>query len=184
MTQHLAAESELLSALIDGELDAPEAGNMLAACATRPQLSDDWNVYHCIGDVLRSDDMGGHSHALARKMSARLALEPHLLALPKPIEARYSSRWRRPAALAAAAAAVAAVAWLALPQLRATPDQVAIVPATPPQLLSAAVPAPSGSQSAPRVANGYVEAHRQFSSSVAAHRGGGLAQNINFDGGR
>jgi len=182
MTQQLAAQRELLSALIDCELGAPEAGSTLTACRQRSQLTDDWSVYHCIGDVLRSDDMGCHSGALAGKMAARLVLEPHLLALPQPTETAYSSRWRRPASLAAAAAAVAAVAWLALPQLRSTQDQVAAVPAMPPAL-SAVVPA-SSSLPPPRVANGYVEAHRQFSSSVAANRGGGVVQSINFDSGR
>lgn len=183
MTRHLAAERELLSALIDGELDALEAGSLLTACGKRSRLADDWSVFHCIGDVLRSDDMGCHSDALARKMAARLALEPHLLALPQPPGAGYSSRWRRPASLAAAAAAVAAVAWLALPQFRSTQDRVAAVPAMP-AVLSAAVPASPGLQAPPRVANGYVEAHRQFSSSVAAYRGGGMVQSINFDSGR
>lgn len=180
MTQHLAAESERLSALIDGELTAPETGKMLAACQAHPWLSDDWTVYHCIGDVLRSDDMGCHSAALANKLAARLALEPHLLGASLPAADADSVRWRRPASLAAAAAAVAAVAWLALPQLRPAQEQIAAVPAgIPAAVLAAPLPQP-----APRVANGYVEAHRQYSSSVAAYRGGGLVQNVTFDSGR
>lgn len=180
MTQHLAAEGERLSALIDGELTAPETGKMLAACQAHPWLSDDWTVYHCIGDVLRSDDMGCHSAALANKLAARLALEPHLLGASPPAADADSVRWRRPASLAAAVAAVAAVAWLALPQLRPAQEQIAAVPAgIPAAVLAAPLPQP-----APRVANGYVEAHRQYSSSVAAYRGGGLVQNVTFDSGR
>lgn len=182
MTQQQAADRERLSALVDGELDAPEAGRILTACRQGSQLTDDWGVYHCIGDVLRSDDMGCHSRALAGKMAARLALEPHLLAVPQPTQTSPSLRWRRPASFAAAAAAVAAVAWLALPQLRSAQDQVAAVPALAPALATAAPALPN--LPPPRVANGYVEAHRQFSSSVAAHRGGGMVQSINFDNGR
>lgn len=181
MTQHLAAERERLSALIDGELVAPETGDMLAACRTRPQLAGDWSVYHCIGDVLRSDELGGcHSATFASKFGARLTLEPYLLGAPLANADAHSSRWRRPASLAAAVAAVAAVAWLALPQLRSAQDQIVAVPAS----VSAAALTTSLPQPAPRVANGYVEAHRQYSSSVAAHRGSGVVQSVTFDSGR
>lgn len=180
MTERLAADREFLSALIDGELDTPDAGKMLSSCHKGSQLDDDWSVYHCIGDVLRSDEMGCHSSALASKVASKLALEPHLLGA-QPLEAGGKvSRWRRPASLAAAAAAVAAVGWLALPQLRSTQDQLAAVPAVTP----AAVLTTSTLQPTPRVASGYVEAHRQYSSSVAAYRGAGLVQSVNFDSGR
>ncbi len=179
MAPHLAEERELLSALIDGESDAPEAAGMLTALRSRSQLSDDWGVYHCIGDVLRSDDMGCHSAVLANKLAAQLALEPHHLVVPMVSANAYSSRWRRPASLAAAAAAVVAVAW-ALPQLRFAQEQIAAAPAGAP----AAVVASSAPPPAPRVASGYVEAHRQYSSSVAAYHGGGVVQSVTFDSGR
>ena len=184
MKQQMSAEHERLSALIDGELAASEAGEMLTACRNRARLSDDWSVYHCIGDVLRSDDMACHSGALASKLAARLALEPHLLAAQPIPASALPSRWRHPtASLAAAVAAVAAVAWLALPQLRTVEHQVAAVPAVPAAVPAAGLVA-SIAQPAPRVANGYVEAHRQYSSSVAAQTGLGLVQSVTFESGR
>jgi sigma-E factor negative regulatory protein RseA len=98
-----------LSALMDGDPDAAED----ACRAWRDEASAraDWHAYHLIGDVLRSEDTGGHAGDDARflaRLRERLAVEPVVLA---PVAASASARERRPwMATAAVAAGFVAVA--------------------------------------------------------------------------
>lgn len=125
---------EQISALADGELTAQHLDVALAALR-QPEGRADWEIYHQIGDVLRSDDMAIQmSSGFAARMAARLEAEPVLVApvahvLPAnadrdmgvaqtanglPAGAR-NSLWRLPNMIAAAA--VATVAFVATPQL-------------------------------------------------------------------
>lgn len=125
---------EQISALADGELTAQHLDVALAALR-QPEGRADWEIYHQIGDVLRSDDMAIQmSSGFAARMAARLEAEPVLLApvaqvLPTnadhdigvvaaanglPAGARIGL-WRLPNMIAAAA--VATVAFIATPQL-------------------------------------------------------------------
>ena len=69
---------ELLSALVDGELQGPELEQALA-CAESTDGCASWELYHLVGDVLRSPDLAHHSqHDLLSGLRARLAQEPPL----------------------------------------------------------------------------------------------------------
>lgn len=126
---------EQISALADGELNDRQAEVALAALR-QPEARTDWEMYHQIGDVLRSDDMAvTMSSGFAARMAARLELEPAIVVptstpiFPKHAAvsraARFSSasvdmvssrarRWAIPGMIAAA---VASVAFVATPQL-------------------------------------------------------------------
>jgi sigma-E factor negative regulatory protein RseA len=125
---------EQISALTDGELTDPQADLALAALR-QPEARADWEIYHQIGDVLRSDDMAvTMSSGFAARMAARLELEPAIVApAHAPFSSEHaaigraarisasvdmvSSRARRWAVPGVIAAAVASAAFIATPQL-------------------------------------------------------------------
>jgi len=126
---------ELLSALVDGELHGEELEQALE-CAEGVEGCASWELYHLVGDVLRSPDLAHHSqHDLLTGLRAQLAKEPALSLAPAQLEqvtaglaqssvvalrdpAANSSvfRWKVAASFASVAA-VAALGW----NLMATP---------------------------------------------------------------
>ena len=111
---------EQISALADDEL--PDGHIELVMAALRHQESrDDWDIYHQIGDVLRSDDM---AFALSADFSARLASrldeEPAIVA---PIHATVVAKkaraglMKRFAIPGMAVAAVAGVVFVIAPMI-------------------------------------------------------------------
>lgn len=69
---------ELLSALVDGELHGQELEQALA-CAESAEGCASWELYHLVGDVLRSPDLAHHSqHNLLSGLREQLAKEPPL----------------------------------------------------------------------------------------------------------
>jgi sigma-E factor negative regulatory protein RseA len=115
---------EQISALADDELSGEHIDVVLAALRNKEGKTD-WDIYHQIGDVLRSDDMAVDlSPGFASRLSARLEAEPTIVApvlvragegdvtVPSVGKAR---RWALPSM--AAAAAMATVAFFTTPQL-------------------------------------------------------------------
>lgn len=173
---------EHISALADGELGEEH----LEATLTRLRQGDaraDWEVYHQIGDALRSDDMAfSLSPGFAAKMAARLEAESAIVA-PVATSSRGVAqcepskqslkRWAAPSM--AAAAAMAAIAFVTTPQL-----MVALKGGTPQtEVGSVAEAAPGGDQGNLSVASApegvvlrdpriddYLLAHQRFSPSV------------------
>lgn len=93
---------EQISALADGELDAPEARRLLQALG-QPEHRAVWDRYHLVGDLIRSDQMmTGMSADFSARLAERLDAEPPLLAPKRGLIARWGV-W--PTALAAVAAA-------------------------------------------------------------------------------
>ena len=67
---------ELLSALVDGELHGEELEQALA-CAESDEGFASWELYHLVGDVLRSPDLAHHNqHDLLSGLRVQLASEP------------------------------------------------------------------------------------------------------------
>jgi sigma-E factor negative regulatory protein RseA len=117
---------EQVSAFADGELSESQSDAVLANLRA-PQGRADWDVYHQIGDVLRSEETsGGLSGGFAARMAARLEAEPTIMSpvievsqervRQKNIPLGLSSV-RRFAMPGVVAAAVAAIALLGGPQL-------------------------------------------------------------------
>ena len=73
MKDDVVNTQELLSALVDGELTGPELEQALAL-AEDAQGQANWQLYHLVGDVLRSPDLAHHSqHDLLSGLRAQLA---------------------------------------------------------------------------------------------------------------
>lgn len=91
-----------LSALADGELDASQAARLIKRLGT-DDLRATWDVYHQIGDVLRTEAMAAAvSPGFSRRLAERLAAEPVVLAPKRGLVSRIGA-W--PTTLAAMAAA-------------------------------------------------------------------------------
>ena len=102
-----------ISAFADGELPDHEVDTAIAALRA-PDCRSDWDIYHQIGDTLRSEPMASPlSAGFSARFAARLATEPTLLA-PKPrLRDRLSAGWP----VAAAAMAAALTGFVIAPQI-------------------------------------------------------------------
>lgn len=78
--KNASAPREKISALADGELEPNELDAVLAGLR-EPVGRQEWDLYHQIGDVLRSKDMDVElSPGFAARMAAKLDAEPTILA--------------------------------------------------------------------------------------------------------
>ncbi|MBL8383904.1 MAG: sigma-E factor negative regulatory protein [Burkholderiales bacterium] len=192
MQQPAIEERERLSAFMDGESDSSDTVAMIGACRAQVALREDWAAYHCIGDVLRSQEMGCHSARLYATVAERLADEPHHL--PARSVAGGSRLARRAGSIAAGLAAIAAVAFVALPQWRDAdqPIAAALQPAATgvqrpagqaPDLAVADPVAGPGPAVIPPVAREYIAAHRQYSAGLAMQGVVGRVRNVAYESG-
>lgn len=125
---------EKISALADGELGPSELDAAFASLR-QPEGRNDWDLYHQIGDVLRSEEMAVEmSPGFAARMAAKLDAEPTILApvaqAPKKQNAAICSKSamaKRFAMPGLAAVLAVFTAYLVAPQLMnegdATPAQ-------------------------------------------------------------
>lgn len=96
-----------LSALMDGQATAAEAKALCEAWGQDEALQQDWQLYHLIGDTLRSDELAqqpGRDARFLSRLSAQLALEPVVLApqvTAAEVPVRKRARWAAPMAVAA-----------------------------------------------------------------------------------
>ncbi|HEY4373316.1 MAG TPA: sigma-E factor negative regulatory protein [Burkholderiales bacterium] len=186
ITQQQISESgaitplESLSACMDGE--AGQHGDLLVQVGSDEELRAQWSVFHCIGDVLRSDELSCHADSFNRRFAAKLAAEPHVFAprAARAVAARQAelqrARWIKPASLAASLAAVAVVATVAMQQWTTTagnpagPSVAALVsPQQAGQMTPVAAPVtPSQQMAQASLPSVYLMAHRQFASQRTA----------------
>lgn len=164
---------EQISAFADGELDGSQTEAALAALRLPEGLAA-WDVYHQIGDALRSEEMAfALSPNFAPRMAARLEAE-HAIVAPKPNQGQIEPQralegkavakgaMKRYALTGGAALAVAAFALLSTPQL-----MVASKDSTSPK--GAAIMVASGARpSVPAIAPPQAPSH---ASSVAVASG-------------
>jgi sigma-E factor negative regulatory protein RseA len=155
---------ERISSLMDGELDAHQAGQEWTRLRNDPGARASWETYHLIGDAMRGDAV--LSPKFSARLSERLAAEPTVLA-PRRSPARRVVTYAWSAA--ASFSAVALVGWMAFysplsPQphapLATAPQAVPATPAAAPQVELASVPSEGRM-------NEYLIAHQEFSPSTA-----------------
>jgi sigma-E factor negative regulatory protein RseA len=151
-----------ISALMDGELGAPETEQSLQALREDGEAFEAWREYHLISDALQGRALLASD--CLRRVSQRLAAEPILMGpLPSQVVPAARAPWFAPSALAASVAAVALVGWMAFAPQQET------APGLPPvaQLPQPAQPA-SGTLEPARVplttaAQDYLFAHQAYS---------------------
>ena len=89
--------ASVLSMYMDGELSVHDRDHLLQSLKSDGAARDNWLVYHCIGDALRSEDAVPLTGGFGSRFKARLADEPFLLVpeVSKPVAVQ---RWRLPTA--------------------------------------------------------------------------------------
>ncbi len=102
---------EQLSAMMDGELEAADAG-IVDALVNSDNLRSSWSRYHLISDCLQQQLPEAVEKDLAQKISDSIEAEPHILA-PAPST---RSTILRPVTGFAIAASVATIAILGIQQ--------------------------------------------------------------------
>jgi sigma-E factor negative regulatory protein RseA len=160
---------EQISAFIDNESSDAHVEVTLAALRS-DSGRDTWNLYHQIGDALRSDELNAHLSAdFDTRMFARLESEPSIVA---PVSAPAQKGYLRFAMPGMAAAALAAIAVFIAPHMQQQATIVAATPGAVPVLASAAsnnTVTVAGQEGEilrdPRI-DDYLLAHQRFSPSV------------------
>lgn len=150
-------QREQLSALADGQLQGDELAQALEFAAQEDGQST-WQLYHLVGDVLRSPELAQHQHgtrSMVMRVREQLAQEPLHGRLPEtaPVVAQIARpesavaanasvfRWKMAAGFASLAA-VAAIGWSSFAGLQGAGSsgaQLAAAPASAP--VSASAPA-------------------------------------------
>jgi sigma-E factor negative regulatory protein RseA len=168
-TKSLAQER--ISIFADGETSDEQLEIALGDLRTDEGKAT-WELYHAIGDLLRSDEMNPPlSTGFSAGLAARLAAEPVLIAPQLAIKGRRTSvrRFALPGVLAAAAAAVAFVGtpqlMVAMQGQQSAVPSVAIV-ASGGVERTALSGEPSGSALRGQGIDEYLMAHQRFSPSV------------------
>lgn len=168
---------EQISALADGELDDRHI-NIAVAALRELERQSDWEIYHQIGDVLRSSDMAvALSSEFSVRMAARLKAEPPIIMPSVRNAAEVTKQLPRRWALSSmiAAASMATVAFVTTPQLmvamkdKAALNEEMVASSTPPLIEQSVIAAGSVSGDVvlrdPRI-DDYLLAHQQFSPSL------------------
>lgn len=141
-----------ISILMDGELFDDEADAFLGKLKRNPDICEEWQVYHLIGDVLRQPDNACCNISTA--LRERLQAEPTVIA-PRAQTSR-NARWF---ALSAAASVMglSMVAWMSV--------QVGSEPAPKIAMQQSTALRPA-SFSGNKGLNNYLLAHQEFSPSA------------------
>jgi sigma-E factor negative regulatory protein RseA len=166
---------EQISAFADGESTDVEGA---LAALRHPEQKGVWELYHRIGDSLRSDEMAFELSAdFASRLSARLDAEPTVIAptattasAGKWMPLHASKRWTLPRL--AAAAAVATGAFILTPKLMNTVNGDRVLAEVPPVIAPVAAQVSVSSITSDGVMlrdpniDDYLLAHQRFSPSV------------------
>jgi len=157
---------EQISAFADNELSDGHVDIALAALRQQ-EGRDTWNMYHQIGDALRSDDLNTQLSAdFNVRMFARLDAEATIMVpAEKRVAVAKDAAFRRFAMPAGMAAAVAVAAFLTVPQMM-TPNGNApvVTAAVAPETITVASKDGEVLRD-PRI-DDYLLAHQRFSPSV------------------
>ena len=164
---------EQISAFADNELSD---GHLDVTLATLRQQEgrDTWNLYHQIGDALRSDDLNTQVNpGLTSRIFASLDAEPTIMVAAKQrLPVAKQDMFKRFAMPGMAVAAVAVAAFLTVPQMMTTQNASMNASNPTPIVLASAAPDKMtvASQDGevlrdPRI-DEYLLAHQRFSPSV------------------
>ncbi|OYD52087.1 sigma-E factor negative regulatory protein [Acidovorax kalamii] len=195
---------ERLSALADGQLQGEELNAAFAYAADDEEGAKTWQLYHLVGDVLRSADLAQPANpAFMARLREQLAQEalPERPQVPVPVamvaaglpEAANASvfRWKMVAGFASLAA-VAAIGWTSLASLQgagagpAAGAQLAAAPehSSPAQGAPVVAVADADGQQVmlrdPRL-DELLAAHKQFGSTSALQMPAGFLRNATFE---
>ena len=159
-------QREQLSALTDGQLDGQDFEQAMQF-AHEEEGRASWQLYHLVGDVLRSPELAHHAGngAFLQRLQQRLAEEPvpgrpsqeslQTIVLPQAPAAQAANasvfHWKMVAGLASVAA-VAVVGWSSWSSLQTAPSGAALAVLSGPPAVSVAAAPPLPTAAATAVA--------------------------------
>ncbi|MCF8160016.1 MAG: sigma-E factor negative regulatory protein [Polaromonas sp.] len=199
MTDSLIENSELVSALVDGQLRDTEFARAMALLESSSAARQRWHSYHVVGDAMRTGqaDVGSHESEFVSRLRARMQQEPAPLFLQDAPDAKVQATpstsandrlWRLVVGLASVAMVV--VAWQGFQALGPQDSQLAAVPRADQSTLSLAQSrAPVSSPGASPVMirdpqiDALLAAHRQFGGTSALQTPTGFLRNATFEEG-
>lgn len=196
---------EQLSALADGQLQGDELADALAY-AEQAEGHAAWQLYHLVGDVLRSSDLARPSSPdFMARLRDELAKEGPALGVQPPVQVAVVApvmdsaanasvfRWKMVAGFASLAA-VAAIGWTSLASLQGTgaagPSggaQLALAPESAPSTAGTPVVAVADAEGGAQVMirdprlDELLAAHKQFGSTSALQMPAGFLRNATFE---
>lgn len=155
-------DHELISALMDGELEAVDRERALALLAHDPALAETWRRWQLVRSSLQHE--AGDTRDISAGVAARLINEPVVLA--PVLSSSYRRSWLAAAAVAASLAVGVGV-WTARMSEPVTSDFSAFYAKGPEQIvITAAAPAPSVPVDEAQREDAYIVMHAEY-----AHRG-------------
>jgi sigma-E factor negative regulatory protein RseA len=172
---------EKISVLMDGEMGRREGKAQIQRLEHDPELSQGWDTYHLIGDVLRQEASLGVN--VQRRLHDRLEREPIVIA-PHALPAQRVLRHSLP--LAAGIGGIALVAWLAVSLHPFTPQQAPARLAGAPALAASDLDLASGRglpASVQGAADEYLRAHQEFSPTTAMQGVASYARTVSLEQG-
>lgn len=200
MTDSLIENSELVSALVDGQLRDTEFAQAMAHLEHSSEARQRWHSYHVVGDAMRTGQaaVSPHDAEFVLRLRARLRQESVPLVLQEapgatvqvtPKSSANDPLWRWVVGLASVAM-VAVVAWQGFQGLASPNPQLAVAPRTDQSTVS---PAQSGAPPAtleavpvmirdPQI-DALLAAHRQFGGTSALQTPTGFLRNATFEEG-
>ena len=197
MTDSLIENSELVSALVDGQLHDTEFARAIALLESSSAARQRWYSYHVVGEALRTGqaDLSPRESDFVSRLRVRLQQEQAPLGLQDasgkkvqdaPSASANDRFWRLVVGLASVAM-VAVVAWQGFQVLALPGAQLAVVPATRPSTESLAQAEATASTLAAPVMirdpqiDAFLAAHRQFGGTSALQMPTGFLRNATFE---
>lgn len=155
-----------VSELMDGELGAEDAADLITNLKKQAHMQGNWETYHLIGDSLRQST--NLSIDISQNLNRALEDEPVVLApyVPKPFK-------RRMVAVSIAASVIVMVAgWLSLQNMNQQPQQTLMAEEsglehTLPMIPVSNTVSSHGYPLAPAEINDYLFVHGEFSPGTA-----------------
>lgn len=141
---------EQISALMDGELEMDSNPHLYAALRKGGEATQDWAVWHLIGDAMRGEAMA--QPGLPARVMQQIEAEPTILAPRRRVFDAFRSAYAVP--MAASAAAVAFVGWMVWQSQGGIALQLDLAQ---PSIAQNAMP--------PEALNGYMLAHHEYAPS-------------------
>ncbi|GKS90334.1 sigma-E factor negative regulatory protein [Acidovorax sp. SUPP2539] len=196
---------EHLSALADGQLRGQEFGQAVDYASSNADGSETWQMYHLIGDVLRSSELARPvNSSLVDRLRSQIEAEgiqrPPLVAsavvqgavaeVVTPALAANASvfRWKMAAGFASLAA-VGAIGWTAMTGIQSGAESAQMASAVPVTAAPAAVAVADATEGggAPQVMirdprlDELLAAHKQFGNTSALQMPAGFLRNATFE---
>lgn len=194
MTDTSMANTELVSALVDGQLRGDEFSQAMALLERSGAARQSWHAYHVVGDALRTGPavVSAHEADFVLRLRARLQQDPMpsgLQAAPDsmnadafmPASSANDHHWRLVVGLASVAM-VGVIAWQGFQGSGSPQAQLASVPVANPASTPQLAMSPPIMLRDPQL-DALLAAHRQFGGTSALQTPTGFLRNATFEEG-